>query len=212
MVICQILNPNTCDINVRVFYGRVYFGFGSGWFFYPSQHPYLQSNKNHFFLVISTLIILDTISSATSISPNAPTMIQIEHICLNTVNMHYCEQSFISKLENPHAEIATLAKIAAFNALYTTTPIYGFPKAENPLAETQLRTCLATYNDVEKFMEVAYKAMLQNEYSEMRRYQSTVLGVFDNGKSDFDLMVRTNWWVRLMINISIFASPKFPAP
>ncbi|XP_010481240.1 PREDICTED: uncharacterized protein LOC104760089, partial [Camelina sativa] len=161
--------------------------------------------------------ILYTITSATSISPNAPTMIQIDNICLNTVNMYYCEQSVISKLKNPHSEIATLAKIAAFNALHTTKKNNNMSSNEctmffNMISKTQLRTCLATYNNVEKLMEGAYKAMLQNEYSEMRRYQSTVLGVLDNCKSDFDLMVRTNWWVRLMINISIFASRKLPAP
>ncbi|XP_019100904.1 PREDICTED: uncharacterized protein LOC104789491 [Camelina sativa] len=175
-------------------------------------------------LTITSLIILHTIppisteTPITQIYPDAPTMILIDGICVNTVNMYYCEQSIISKLDNPHSEITTVTKIAVFNALYISESTVDLirdnflPKAENPLAETQLQTCLATYNNVEKLMEGAYKAMLHNEYSEMRRYQSSVLGVLDNCKSDFDLMVRTNSWVRLMINISIFASRKLPAP
>lgn len=163
-------------------------------------------------VMITSLIILYAIPSTTSISPDPPTMILIDRICLDTVNAYYCERSIISKLEKPHAEITTIAKIAAFNALYISKMTIALirddfiPKADNPLAKAKLRTCLATYNGVEKYLEGAYQAVLQNQYSEMRRYQSYVLGLLDKCKTDFDPMVRKNWWARLMINISILAA------
>ncbi|CAL9238512.1 unnamed protein product [Arabidopsis halleri] len=168
-------------------------------------------------LIITSLIILYTIPSTTSISPDAPTMILIDRICLNTVNAYYCERSIISKLDKPHAEITTITKIAAFNALYISKITSALirdsflPKANNPLTKTKLRTCLATYNGIERYLEGAYRAVLNNEYSDMRRYQSYVLGMLDKCKTDFDPMVRKNWWVRLMINISLLAGRRLPA-
>ncbi|KAL9309931.1 putative pectinesterase inhibitor domain-containing protein [Arabidopsis thaliana] len=170
-------------------------------------------------LMITSLIILHTIPSTTSISitPDAPTMILIDSICVNTKNMYYCEQSIISKLGNPHAEIKTIADIAAFNAVYLITSAGNYirdkfiPIAENPLVKNQLVQCLATYRAVQKLLEGAYLADRRGDYSDMRHYQSSVLGMLDNCKTDFDYMVRTNWGVRLMINISLLATRQLPA-
>ncbi|CAH8256658.1 unnamed protein product [Arabidopsis lyrata] len=113
-------------------------------------------------MIITSLIILHTIPSITSISPDAPTMILIDGICLNTVNAYYCERSIISKLDKPHAEITTITKIAAFNALYISKITSALirdsflPRANNPLTKTKLRTCLATYNGLERYLEGAY--------------------------------------------------------
>ncbi|KAL1221141.1 hypothetical protein V5N11_016209 [Cardamine amara subsp. amara] len=102
-------------------------------------------------LVITSLIILHTIPSTISISPDPPTMILIDRICLETVNAYYCERSILSRLDKPHAEISTIAKIAAFNALFISKATIALirddfiDKADKPLTKTQLRTCLATY-------------------------------------------------------------------
>lgn len=169
-------------------------------------------------LMITSLIILHTIPSTTStpITPDAPTMILIDSICVNTRNMYFCEQTIISKLDNPHTDIKIISKIAAFNAVYITTTAGNLirdefiPKAENPLVKTQLVHCQATYRAVQKLLEGAYMAHLRGDYSDMRHYQSSVLGMLDSCKTDFDHMVRTNWWVRLTINISLLATRQLP--
>ncbi|KAL1221146.1 hypothetical protein V5N11_016212 [Cardamine amara subsp. amara] len=170
------------------------------------------------FFMITSLIILHTIPSTTSVvGPDQPTMILIDSICIDTVNMYECEQMIISKLANPHTEMLTLAKIAAINAAIISKETIGIirddylPKAGIPLVKAQLQTCLVAYKGVEKLLEEAYTALLQNKYSEMRRSQSSVIPLFNNCVSDFDLMIHTNWRVKLWINISILAGRKLPA-
>lgn len=176
-----------------------------------------MASLQQIYFMITSLIILYTIPSTTSVAPDQITMIRIDSICIDTVNMYDCEQSIINSLTTPHAEMLLIAKITAINAAIISRNTINvirddyLPKANIPLVKTQLQTCLVVYEGFEKLLEGAYKALLQNNYSEMRRYQSSVLPQFNNCVSDFDLMVHTNWRVKLLINISILAGRKLPA-